>query len=62
MFEPYAYRATGPVLDAEAHASRGPGNAHAIQPSFIVLSPDMEHLAAFARESAWSESTDGGKT
>lgn len=52
----------GPVLDAGANAPRGPGNAHAIQPSFIVLSPDMEHLAVFARESAWSESTDGGKT
>lgn len=52
----------GPVLDAGANAPRGPGNAHAIQPSFIMLSPDMEHLAVFARESAWSESTDGGKT
>lgn len=52
----------GPVLEATRDAPRGPGNAHAIQPSFLVLSPDMQHLAVFARESAWSESTDGGKT
>ncbi len=52
----------GPVLEASENAPRGPGNAHAIQPSFVVLSPDMRHLAVFARESAWSESTDGGQT
>ncbi|MEQ9097374.1 MAG: sialidase family protein [Phycisphaerales bacterium] len=52
----------GPITDARQNAPRGPGNPHAIQPSFIVLSPDMQHLAVFARESAWSESTDGGKT
>lgn len=52
----------GPLLEADANAPHGPGNAHAIQPSFIVLSTDLEHLAVFARESAWSESRDGGTT
>jgi hypothetical protein len=60
--EKHGVEIIGPVLEAGANAPRGPGDAHAIQPSFVVLSPDMRHLAVFARESAWSESTDGGRT
>jgi len=41
----------GPIMDGRS-----------IQPSFVTLSKDLKHLAAFTRDNGYTESRDGGRT